>query len=135
MTNGEKKSFLKKYRIIDKNIDSLCEESSVWRSKAEKITQTISDIPKAGSSNNGFTRAVERIEEIEHEINTEIDKLVELKKQIETAINTIDDDILRLLMRYRYINGKTWEQIAVDMHYSYMHITRLHGKALQRMML
>ena len=31
----------------------------------------------------------------------------------------------------RYLMGKAWEQIAVEMNYTYRHVTRLHGTALQ----
>ena len=35
-----------------------------------------------------------------------------------------------MLMEY-YVEMKTWEQVAVDLNYSYMHITRIHGYALK----
>jgi len=33
-------------------------------------------------------------------------------------------------LTYRYINGKTWEEIAVEMHYTYKWVHVLHGQAL-----
>ena len=36
------------------------------------------------------------------------------------------------LMELRYLCGYTWEEIAVEMHYSYRNILILHGKILQK---
>ena len=38
-----------------------------------------------------------------------------------------------ILLTERYIDGKTWEQIAVDIGYTIRHVWRLHGEALNRM--
>lgn len=37
------------------------------------------------------------------------------------------------LLMLRYIDNKTWEQIAVELGYTFRHTTRLHGIALKRM--
>ena len=37
------------------------------------------------------------------------------------------------LLELRYMEFKTWEQIAVELGYTYRHTTRLHGIALQRL--
>ena len=49
------------------------------------------------------------------------------------AINDIDDGTLSTLLLMRYVDGATFEQIAVDMGYCIMQIWRLHGKALERL--
>lgn len=59
-----------------------------------------------------------------------LEMLADKRKEIESTINQIKSEKLRTLLRYRYIHGKTWEQIAVDMNYTYRRITQLHGKAI-----
>lgn len=39
----------------------------------------------------------------------------------------------RIIMELRYISGKTWEEIAIEMDMSYRHVVRLHGIALRRL--
>jgi len=56
-----------------------------------------------------------------------------LRDEIEVAIDSLDDPTERLLMRKRYIEGKRWEQVAVEMNYSINHIWRWHGNILQKM--
>ena len=66
-------------------------------------------------------------------MNQRIDAAVEKRKEIETVIETLEDKTLQLLLRYRYIDGMTWEQIAVKMRYDYRWVLRLHGRALERL--
>lgn len=35
------------------------------------------------------------------------------------------------ILTRRYLLGQTWEKIAVEMGYSYRHVTKLHGYALK----
>jgi len=132
MTNYEKKKYLSRYIKLDKRIDLLCEEKTQVLSKALKISPEISDMPKGGSGENQLQSAVERMLEIEDEINVCIDELVFERKCIESCIETLENETLQILMRYRYLLGWTFEKIAVEMNYSYMHVTRLHGKALEK---
>lgn len=46
-------------------------------------------------------------------------------------INGLANPIHVRILRKRYIDGKTFEEIAVALHYTYRHVTRLHGSALQ----
>ena len=48
---------------------------------------------------------------------------------IATAANVCWIDLGR--RKTGYIKGMTWEQIAVEMNYSYRNTTRLHGYALK----
>ena len=74
--------------------------------------------------------AVEKIIALEGQINAKIDDLLKIKQQVEKAIQTVQDGTLREVLIQRYILGKRWEQIAVDMNYSWRRIYQLHGKAL-----
>ena len=67
---------------------------------------------------------------LEAKINTEIDKLVDLKEEIKSWIEKIPDENLRLILQKRYVNLQKWEEIAVDLDLSFRRITQLHGSAL-----
>lgn len=58
---------------------------------------------------------------------------VALCRQIEAAIDALPDGRQRLLLRLRYIDGRTWEQIAVRMALDYRWVLRLHGRALEQL--
>ena len=111
------------------------EELQRWKSRAEKITSSVSDMPKGGNQGDRLQLAVDRICELEERLNGKIDAAVKRRKEMEAAIITVEDRTLQLLLRYRYIDGMIWEQIALRLNYSYMHVCRLHGQALSQIVL
>lgn len=135
MTNKEKKAYLSRYKKIDNEINQLILERDEMMSLATKITPNYSDMPSSHSSGDKVQLSVERMMYYEAALNQKIDELYEIKTDIERAIHTVKDSNLMVLLRYRYINGCTWEDIALRMSYSYMHTCRLHAKALDLMML
>ena len=135
MTNGEKKAILLEYRAIERRINRLIDEKAAWNTKATATTSSFSDMPRSGGGSDKIQTTVEKIIEIEEKLDHEIDALADLRNRIEAAVERLEDGRLRDVMRYRYIDGMKWEQIAVEMHYSYMQVCRFHGRALLEIML
>ena len=71
--------------------------------------------------------------EYEVEIDRQIDELIRVKTEILKAISKLTDGRLREILRLRYVQGLTFEEIAVEIKYSYKQTCRLHGRALIRM--
>ena len=130
--NELKIRYLSRYRRLNQRIDRLLEEQSRWRERALKITPTLSQAPGGGGSGSPIERHMDKVLEIEAEINREIDELQIVRQEIRAALNQLEDESLKLLMEYRYIDGLTWEQVAEKMHYSWRHTCRLHGEALAK---
>jgi DNA-directed RNA polymerase specialized sigma subunit len=133
--NQKKIEYLSRYRKLGKRIEQLSTERAMWLSRACKTTQTISDMPKAKNGAQGDSGEVAQYIEIGEEITRELRNLHRLRREIRAVITTLEDDILQTLMLYRYIDGMTFEEIAVKMNYSYVHVCRLHGQALSKIML
>lgn len=76
--------------------------------------------------------AVAELVDTEAKTAAEIERLTALETEIIGVISHMPDPYQTLLYE-RYINGKTWEQVAVQMNYSYRHTTKLHGAALARL--
>lgn len=72
-----------------------------------------------------------KIEEMEENLDKLIDEYVDMKNIIIKQIDSIEDEIYYDILFSRYIEKKTFEEIATDMHYSFRNTTRLHGKALR----
>ena len=96
------------------------------------ITPSWSDAPGGGSGEDKIQTAVEKACIIEDKIVAEIDRLVDLRQEIMTVIAVVPDPAQRELLERRYIQLQSLERIAVEMNYSYVHVKRLHGWALQR---
>lgn len=130
--NAEKIKYLSRYIALNRRIDRLLEEKAKWWSLCLKTTPSLSQAPGGGESGSPVERPMDKVLEIEAEINREIDELQEVCREIKAVLNQLEDDTLRLLMEYRYIDGLTWEQVAEKMHYSWRHTCRLHGEALAK---
>jgi DNA-directed RNA polymerase specialized sigma subunit len=130
--NKRKIEYLSRYLKIGKRIRQLEEERAVWLSKACKITQELSDMPKAKNGVQGDSDEVIHYLELTEEITNELRELHRIRREIKTTIATLNDDILQTIMTYKYIDGMTWEEIAVKLSYAYRSVTRLHGRALEK---
>lgn len=99
---------------------------------AAKANSTLTDMP--GSPNRNIHRMediIVKIVDLENEINHDIDTLVDLKTEIMQVIKQVEDLESQTLLEQRYLNFRTWEQIAVDMGYNVRHLYRMHDKALK----
>lgn len=74
--------------------------------------------------------AVANLVDTERKVSAEVAKLCRLETEIACTIDRMPEPY-RTLLYERYINGKTFEQIAVCMGYSWRQTIRLHGRALQ----
>ena len=128
----QKIRYLSRYRQVDARITRLLEEQRVWREKAMRITPVLSPVPGGGGSGSPIERPIEKVIAMEGDINAAIDALIDLRREIQGAIEKVPDENLQLLLTYRYIDGLTWERIAEKMDYSRQWIFSLHGKALQK---
>ena len=131
--NEQKIRYLSRYRRLNQRIDRLLEEQGRWRERAMRITPVLSPVPGGGGSGSPIERPMDKVLEIDAEINREIDELQIVRQEIRAVLNQLEDENLELLMEYRYIDGLTWEQIAVKMHYGFQWVCKLHGRALNRL--
>lgn len=129
MTNKE---YLRQAYRLDQKINSNIEEVAHLREMASSIL-----IPSPGvrvqTSRSGeapFVRSVEKILEMEEEINRELDLLVNLREQMRAVIAAVPDTDERMVLRYRYIHNLTWEQIGNELNADERTIRRWHGNAL-----
>lgn len=86
-----------------------------------------------GPSNKVEKCMIEAID-LEAEIREEIRSLVLIQHETAEAIKVLIEDItLREILEKRYLGGKRWEEIAVEMNYAYRWVQRLHARALKQM--
>jgi hypothetical protein len=128
------KEYLSKAYYIDKSINGKLEQIQSLRCLATKASATLSDMPK--SPMNNFCRMetiIDKMIDLENEINQDIDELVDLKRDIMRLIKLIESPELCTVLELRYLCFKRWEQIAGEMKYSLQHVFRLHGMALSEL--
>lgn len=126
----EKIKYLSQYQYLNKEIDRKIESLEFWKNKILNITNTLSDMPKSNKRSDMIADGIATINDIEKTINQEIDELIELRKEIENKINAVDNPKLREILKCRYLDCKSWEEIAYKNNITWRHVYRLHEKAL-----
>lgn len=128
------KQYLKQAYRLNDLINSDLEELDELRIFSESISSpNLSGMPSSGTRNvePTFARAIDKIIDLENHINEEIIRLVDLKKEIRSVINAVIDGDEKLLLKYRYINFCTWDDICVKMNVSIRTAHRIHAAALE----
>lgn len=134
ITNKDKQKILRKYHECDAEIDAKIQEIAMWWDRATKITPTYSDMPKGGGSDK-IQSAIDMITMLQEDVNRDIDRLIDLRKQIDAAIAAIPDQRKRQVLRHRYIDQMQWNKIAEVMNYDIgcRYVYKLHGYALSEL--
>ena len=131
INNRDKIKYLKRYINLDREIDRKLEEVARLRAKLTRVTEVYTAEPKGGGSIRGKTEGIiAKIVDLEKEIDADVDRLISIRDNIKTIIESVEDDRERLLLQYRYLEGRTFEWIAAEMNYSWRQIHRLHSQAL-----
>lgn len=78
-----------------------------------------------------FETVLIKIIDMENEINAEIDSFIDMKHCIINQIQLLENCIFVKLLYKRYVKYKSFEQIAVEMGYTYDYIRKIHIKALR----
>lgn len=125
------REFLSQAYKIDLRIDSKREQIAHLNDLATKCTSTLTGMPHNPSpSVSAMADAVSAIVDLENEIAEDMRELIRVKKQICDVIGKVENLEYQTLLERRYLSEDTWEEIAVNMHYSSKWITKLHRLAL-----
>ena len=81
-------------------------------------------------NNDKFGTLYGRMDEKERQIDEKLLELIEFKLKVSGEINGLNDARYINLLHMRYIDSRSWDEIAVDMEYSTRHVLKLHKKAL-----
>ena len=126
------KEYLGQAYRLDQRINSKLEQVLSLRDLTTKATATMSDMPGGGSRNvYKMQDIIGKIVDLENEINADIDRLVDLKREMVVAIKGIENPEEQTLLELRYLCFKSWEEIAVTMGYGVRHVYKLHNAALE----
>lgn len=126
------KEYLSQYRMLNARIDAKLAQAERLRHLAQSA---------GGQGNSGGVHSTQprdrvgeltaKIVDLESEINSEIDTLVDLEREIRGCIAKITNENQRAVLEMKYINGWTLVQIAVVLNYSLDGIKKIHKRALE----
>lgn len=132
MTYEEKVRWLRRYQDSLRKEQELAEEVEQLRSRACKVTPSLSGMPGGTSDGQALPRAVEELLEIQRELYIQITQSEIVRREIIDSINHIENQNCYEILRRRYLLGETWETIRNVMHYSLRNVYFIHRKAIEK---
>jgi len=95
---------------------------------------TLSTTPSGGGNNlvSALENSVIRLSTLRDQYKQKVETIATELDEIEKAIAELQPRERQLLRLY-YVEGLTWEQVAVVMGYSWRQVHRIHGDALRQL--
>lgn len=125
------KEFLRQIRKLDKLIENKLVEVQQWKEIATNVSPNLTGERVQSSGNpQKIADAIGRYIDLEREINQDIDKLVETKKDVISVIeqlNATEYDVLHKV----YVQGFTFDEVAIACKRGRSWATTVHGRALK----
>ena len=125
------KEYLKRAWNVDQRINSKLHQLDSLKDMATKATSTLGTEPVSGTRNvQRMADTIDNIIALENEINDDIDRLVDLKRDVIKTISKVKDTNCLTLLELRYLSFKSWDDIAAEMNYTSRWVHIMHSKAL-----
>ena len=138
------KDFLKRVKLLDSQIETTMAEIVTLEAIAEKTTQVLGgERVQTSSSQDRMADCVAKIVDLKKNLESEVSVFADYRRQVRELVSKACDADCHKLIHKRYIGiydgdsgriiFKTWEQIAVEMGFTYQYVTdKLHKRALSQ---
>lgn len=128
------KEYLNQARHLEALINCRLREIDYWIDLSNSVSGVRYDgMPHSPNrpTEAPFVRCIEKIDEIQRNVEEKVAYLISLRDEINARIDMLDSHEEQILLRYRYIDGFSWEEIEHMMCVSKSTVHRIHGSALQ----
>ncbi|MPM91285.1 hypothetical protein SDC9_138413 [bioreactor metagenome] len=125
------KELLQQYQDAEKEIRAKLDKLERYREMATRTTTSFSKAKVFTSTENKMETIVAGIVDLQSDIEKRVCELRDVQHNVECIIRQVTKSKPRTVLLRRYINGQTWEEIAVAMGITYQWVCELHGQALQ----
>lgn len=128
----ESTKYLREIKKLDSIINSQLDEVDSLYAMITRITPVLKDDVVTGSGNTDkIGNAISKIVDLREEINRDIDKLVDKKREASALLKKLENPLHYEVLHKRYVLFESFEQISLEMGYTYRNICYIHGRALQ----
>lgn len=132
MENEEKKEYLKSYHNAVISYDCIEREIEKLRELKTSVSIKYSDMPGSGSRSIADLSAYsEKLDELEQRLMEEQKNKIKMFAGILMNISRMEDEESKNILRLRYIQMLTWENICQIVGCGWTEIHRKHAKALK----
>lgn len=124
--------WLCRVQFLDELINAKIVERDQLMNLATKITPNMDGMPHGSGTSDKVGNVAVKIADLARETDELIDELVDHKREVIAALEKLPPKE-HLLLHKRFIQGKSWTDIADDMGISQVHVWRLKVKALENL--
>lgn len=132
MTKQEIKQKLLSYRQINSECTDIGNRIKQLDGYLEPSATVNTGMPKSSGISNPTELKAENLNQLRELLEKKHGELFKAQMEIEVLIETLDP-LERRLCRYRYIEGHTWEEVCVDLNYSWKQTHRIHARILSKL--
>lgn len=131
--NEQKKRYLSQYRDADHKYRLLLEQERGLRLEIEGAKSIeYSDMPK-GNGQTDLSAVIVKLDELLIKIKKKKIEMLNIRLDIESHIADMTDGLQGRVLYLRYICLMSWEDICVEIKYSWRQTHYLHSKALSNL--
>lgn len=116
---------------LDKRMVSLHDSIIELETKLTRISPVLSDMPRGGGDQDKISGGVAKLCELKQMLDDMLTESCIKRGEIIKKIELLENENYKTILRERYVNLKSFEQISVLFPYTYNHTLKLHGHALQ----
>ena len=130
------KEYLNQARHLEALINCRLREIDYWKDLSSSVSGMRFDgMPHSPSrpTDAPFVRCIKKIDEIQHDVEKKVALLVEVRDEINTAIDKLVNREEQVVLRYRYLDSFSWAEISHMLNVSERTVYRIHGSALQNL--
>lgn len=126
------KEYLHQYRNIQREIEDIDRRMAQIRLKyAAPSAINYSDMPKAHNSEHDLSDYIVKMDELTNYMISKYTRLRGIEVDIYMRVDRMENQRERELLRYRYIDGMTWTEIADALDTTERNVYFIHGRALR----
>lgn len=124
------KKDLQDFRKLITERESLQNQIEQLNAQIQHVTPSYGVQPRGGKSADTADKIIKLVE-LKRECECKCDRITDKQIRIETEIEKLTDPVERAVLRCRYINNMTWEDIQLLIHYERTKTFYIHSSAIK----
>ena len=126
------KEYLSQARYLDARINTKIKQLEALNTLATSATSVLTGMPHSpNKATSKMADIVDKIADLQAEINRDIDALVDLKGEMRSKLEMVPAEDYKAILEMRYLCFMSWEQIASNLGLSVPYTYKLHDRALK----
>ena len=126
------KEYLSQARYLDARINTKIKQLEALNTLATSATSVLTSMPHSpNKATSKMADIVDKIVDLQAEINRDIDALVDLKGEMRSKLEMVPAEDYKAILEMRYLCFMSWEQIASNLGLSVPYTYKLHDRALK----